>query len=242
MRLVLRCMACAVAAVALAAPGAAHAETVTVTGQGGPVPDNSAGGASFDITVPDLGRTIAPGDSVTLALVDVATLSNAALFGPYGGLVEFSATLEHVGHGQPRQAFRNVLNQDGLICVRGLNGTYTFRSGVPATLRAACGTGGASTQVDDIPPGTYRTTENDDTTDSGLSAAWSGQPVAGTWRLHLQDVNVNTGAGQFVMNDSWSWRLDVELAPPPPPPPAQPSCHLVSVTVKLLGRPIRLCI
>lgn len=235
-----RYLTCGMTAVALAAPGVAQAETLSVTGSGGAVPDNSPAGASFDITIPDQGRTIAPGDSVTLTLVDAATLSSSAIYGPYGGLVDFSATLEHVGHGPAQQAFRNVLNQDNFICIRGLNGTYTFRSGATNTLREACGTGGVSAQVDDIPPGTYRTTQNDDTTDSGLSHAWADQPAAGTWRLHLQDVNINTGSNQFVMDDSWSWRLDVELAPPPPAP--EPTCKLVRLTVTLLGRPVQVCL
>jgi hypothetical protein len=78
--------------------------------------------------------------------------------------------------------------------------------------RSQCGSGGVNTQPALIAPGTYRTTAADDTTDSGLSSAWNTQPAFGTWRLRISDTNVNTGAGQFVMNSSWSWRLDIEVA------------------------------
>jgi len=62
-----------------------------------------------------------------------------------------------------------------------------------------------------IPPGTYRTTLPDDDTDSNLSSFWNGQAVAGTWRLFISDQNVNTGPGQFVMNTTWTWQLDIEV-------------------------------
>jgi hypothetical protein len=51
----------------------------------------------------------------------------------------------------------------------------------------------------------------DDVTDSNLSSFWNGQPVAGTWRLFVSDQNVGTGAGQFVINTNWTWRLDIEV-------------------------------
>jgi hypothetical protein len=131
---------------------------------------------------------------------------------PIRGLVDFAATLEHVGQGAPRSVFTNVLNSGNFICIAGLNGTYTFRSGEPTTLRSQCGSGGIGSQPALIAPGTYRATAPDDTTDSGLSSAWNSQPAAGTWRLHISDTNVNTGTGWFVMNTSWSWRLDIEVA------------------------------
>jgi uncharacterized repeat protein (TIGR01451 family) len=201
-----------VAAAALGAGATAQAETISFTGSGGPVPDNNASGASFDIVVPDMRMIRAAGDNVTLTLVDVSTPANGWIH-PFGGLVDFSATLEHVGSGAPQSVFANVLNGGGFICVAGLNGTYTFRSGEPTTLRSQCGNGGVGTQPALIHPGTYLSTAGDDVTDSGLSAAWNGQVASGTWRLHVRDININTGANQFVLNTDWSWRLDIELEP-----------------------------
>lgn len=199
------------AMVAVAGAPSAHAATISFTGSGGAVPDGSASGASFDIAVPDSRLIRAAGNNVTLTLVGVSTPASGWIT-PFGGLVDFAATLEHVGQGAPRSVFTNVLNSGNFICVAGLNGTYTFRSGEPTTLRSQCGSGGVGSQPALVAPGTYRATAPDDTTDSGLSSAWNSQPAAGTWRLHISDTNVNTGPGQFVMNTSWSWRLDIEVA------------------------------
>jgi hypothetical protein len=152
---------------------------------------------------------------VTLTLIGVSTndlRGPGDFWFPFGGLVDFSATLEHVGRGSPRAAFANVLNTGSFICVAGLNGTYTFRSGAATTLRAQCGAGDIFNQPRVIPLGTYRTTGADDVTDTNLSSAWNAQPVAGTWRLHLSDTNVGTLAGQFVLNTTWTWRLDIQVA------------------------------
>lgn len=202
----------------LAVPGSVQAKppgkgptTLSFTGSGGAVPDGNAAGASFDIPISDR-RLIAPsGNNVTLTLIGVST---KASFRPYGGLVDFTVTLEHVGGGSPQYAFANVLNSGTFICIAGLNGTYTFRSGEPTTLRSQCGTGGVSSQPPLIPPGTYRTTAPDDVTDSNLSSAWNSQSVAGTWRLHVTDTNVNTSPGRFVLNTTWTWRLDIQVAGP----------------------------
>jgi hypothetical protein len=190
----------------------APAATISFTGSGGAVPDGNATGASFDIAIPDLRLIRATGNNVTLTLINVSTPSSNPDFAPFGGLVDFAATLEHVGHGAPRSVFANVLNSGNFICVAGLNGTYTFRSGEPTTLRSQCGSGGVLTQPRLIAPGTYRTTTPDDTTDSGLSSAWNTQPAAGTWRLRIIDTNARTDPGQFVMSSSWSWRLDIDVA------------------------------
>jgi hypothetical protein len=119
-----------------------------------------------------------------------------------------------VGFGAPQFVFDRVLNLQTFICIAGLDGTYTFRSGALTTLQSQCGTGDVASQLSQnqvIPPGTYRPTGPDDVTDSNLSSFWNGQPVAGTWRLFVSDLNVNTGAGQFVMNTDWTWRLDIEV-------------------------------
>jgi hypothetical protein len=191
--------------------GSAAAATISFTGTGGAVPDGNGAGASFDIAIPDSRLIGATGNNVTLTLVNVSTPANG-WFTPFGGLVDFATTLEHVGHGAPQVAFANVLDAATFVCLAGLDGTYTFRSGEPTTLRSQCGSGGIGNQPALIAPGTYLTTAPDDTTDSGLSSAWNGQPAAGTWRLHISDTNINTGAGQFVMNTTWTWRLDIEVA------------------------------
>ena len=139
----------------------AQAATISFTGSGGAVPDGNATGASFDIAVPDARLIRATGDNVTLTLVNVSTPARNWP-SPFGGLVDFATTLEHVGRGAPRSAFANVLNTGAFICVAGLNGTYTFRSGEPTTLRSQCGSGGVNNQPALIAPGTYRTTAPDD--------------------------------------------------------------------------------
>jgi uncharacterized repeat protein (TIGR01451 family) len=201
-----------VALAALGGAASAHAVTISANGPGGAVPDGNATGASFDISIPDTRVIGAVGNNVTLSLAGVSTPSTGWP-NPYGGLVDFAATLEHVGSGSPQVVFANVLNSGAFICAAGLNGTYTFRGGEPTTLRSQCGTTGVFTQPALIAPGTYLTTAGDDTSDSGLSAAWNGQAAAGTWRLHISDTNVGTDPNQFVMNTTWTWRLDIELQP-----------------------------
>ena len=139
------------AIVAMAGAPSAHAVTISFTGSGGAVPDGSASGASFDIAVPDSRLIRAAGNNVTLTLVGVSTLASG---GQFRGLVDFAATLEHVGQGAPRSVFTNVLNTGNFICIAGLNGTYTFRSGEPTTLRSQCGSGGGGSQPALVAPGT----------------------------------------------------------------------------------------
>ena len=72
-----------------------------------------------------------------------------------------------------------------------------------------------------LPPSSYRTWSSPPArtvrpcqttiTDSNLSSFWNGQAVAGTWRLFVSDQNVNTGPGEFVLNTTWTWRLDIEV-------------------------------
>ena len=190
------------------------AVVISFTGSGGAVPDGSATGATFDIPISDPRLIAASGNNVTLTLIGVDTTQTAGgAFTGFGGLVDFTATLEHVGFGDPQFVFDRVLNLQGLICIAGLEGTYTFQSGAPIPLQSQCAgnVGPPSPQPMVIPPGTYRATLPDDVTDSNLSSFWNGQPVAGTWRLFISDQNVNTGPGQFVMNTTWTWQLDIEV-------------------------------
>ena len=191
------------------------AAVISFTGLGGAVPDGSPTGATFDITINDPRLIAASGNNVTLTLIGVDTTQTAVgSFTGFGGLVDFTATLEHVGFGAPQFVFDSVLNPQAFICIAGLEGTYTFRSGAPTTLQSQCGTGDVPSQLSQNPvilPGTYRTTLPDDAADSNLSSFWNGQAVAGTWRLFVRDLNVGTGAGQFVMNTNWTWRLDMEV-------------------------------
>ena len=206
--------------IALLSAASAHAETITHTGTGGAVPDGDGTGVSFDIAIPDPRLIPATGNNVSLTLTDVSTPADG--WGdPFGGLVDFAVTLEHVGSGAPEPVFVNVLDQWTIICVAGLDGTYTFRSGEPNTLQAQCGNAV-------VPPGAYLATEGDDVTDSGLSSAWNGQPAAGTWRLKITDTNINTGDDQFVLDSDWTWSLDIEVEDPivsndPPATPGPPA-------------------
>jgi hypothetical protein len=207
------CIGLAILSMVVITVRSATAVVISFTGSGGAVPDGSAAGATFDILINDPRLIAASGNNVTLTLIGVDTTQAAAGNG-FGGLVDFTATLQHVGFGAPQFVFANVLNPQAFICIAGLAGSYTFRSGEPTTLQSQCGTGNVpsqGTQNKVIPPGTYRPTGPDDATDSNLSNFWNGQAVAGTWRLFVSDVNVNTGAGQFVMNTNWTWRLDIEV-------------------------------
>ena len=92
-----------------------------------------------------------------------------------------------------------------------ISGNYSFDSSAPDTLQSRCGTGGVGTQPRSIPEGRYLTTEGDDVTNSHLSSAWNGKPVAGVWRLTVIDSNVNTGRNQFVTNADWKWQLTMQV-------------------------------
>ena len=205
------CIGLAILSMVVIAVRPTSAVVISFTGSGGAVPDGSATGATFDIPISDPRLIAASGNNVTLTLIGVNTMQTA---GGSGGLVDFTATLEHMGFGAPQFVFDRVLNPQTFICIAGLNGTYTFRSGAPATLQSQCGTGDVPSQRLQnivILPGTYRTTLPDDDTDSNLSSFWNGQPVDGTWRLFVSDQNVNTFPGEFVMNTTWTWRLDIEV-------------------------------
>jgi hypothetical protein len=209
------CIGLAILSLVVIAVRPTAAVVISFTGSGGVVPDSSpevsAAGATFDIIISDPRLIAASGNNVTLTLIGVNTMQ---ISGGSAGLVDFTATLEHVDFGAPQFVFDRVLNPLTFICIAGLNGTYTFRSGAPTTLQSQCGTGDVPSQSLQnivIPPGTYRTTIPDDDTDSNLSSFWNGEPVAGTWRLFVSDLNVNNSPGVFVMNTDWTWRLDIEV-------------------------------
>jgi len=170
---------------------------LTLNGKGGAVPDGNSGGATFDIVVSDARAVATHGNNVTVTLVDVN----------HGAVVDLAARLEHVGYGPAVFIVDRVLDAATYICVAPLKGTYTFTSGESRTIQSECRT--TSTRPSVIPEGTYRTTQPDDVTNSELSKAWNGKPAAGVWRLSIADMNVNTGANQFVMNTNWSWRLEI---------------------------------
>lgn len=222
--------------IALLSAASAQAETVSYTGTGGGVPDGDGAGMSFDIAIPDSRLIPATGNNVSLTLTDVSTPADG-WGSPFGGLVDFAVTLERVGSGAPEPVFINVLDEWTIICVAGLDGTYTFRSGEPQTLQSQCGN-------EVVPPGAYLATEGDDVTDSGLSSAWNGQPAAGTWRLKITDTNINTGEDQFVLGSDWTWSLDIEVEnasslPLDPPvvvkPTPKPTCKGKEATITGAG-------
>ena len=197
------CIGLAILSMVVIAVRPTTAVVISFTGSGGVVPDGSATGATFDIPISDPRLIAASGNNVTLTLSGVnTTQTDDEVFTGFGGLVDFTATLEHVGFGAPQFVFDRVLNPQTFICIAGLEGTYTFRSGAPTTLQSQCGTDDVASQLSQnmvIPPGTYRTTLPDDDTDSNLSSFWNGQAVAGTWRLFVSDQNVGT-EDLFVMN------------------------------------------
>jgi hypothetical protein len=58
-------------------------EVDEIADTGGAVPDNTASGASFDITVPDTRPIAVAGNNVTLTLIDISTPS-VGWINPYG--------------------------------------------------------------------------------------------------------------------------------------------------------------
>jgi hypothetical protein len=173
---------------------------LSVTGKGGYVPDGSEAGATFDIVVSDPRAIAARGNNVTVTLADVT----------HGAVVDLAVRLEHVGYGPPVFVVDRVLDAATYVCVVPLRGTYTFTSAATRTIQSECRT--TSTRPSLIPEGTYRTTQPDDVTNSNLSKAWNGNPVAGVWRLSIADMNVNTAPNQAVLNTNWSWRLEIGVS------------------------------
>ncbi|MCA9169204.1 MAG: PEP-CTERM sorting domain-containing protein [Planctomycetales bacterium] len=184
------------------------ADLVTQTGVGGAVPDNTAAGATFDVTISDT-RTILPaGNNVTV------TLENFQ----HTFLTDLTLKLEHVGFGPQQLAFDRVLKTGNLGSGIDFNGTYSFNSGAATRLRDV-----ADTFTSPIPSGTYQTTLADDTTNSNLSSFWNGQTAAGTWRLFISDRGISD-----ITNTTWTWRVDVQVVPEPS---AFPLLSLVGVGV-----------
>ena len=216
------------------APAAPANEKLSLTGEGGAVPDGDRGGSTFDIVVSDPRAVAAKGNNVTVTLIGVT----------HGALGDLVARLEHPGYGPPVFLFDRVMNAGTMGCEADLRGTYVFSSAAPTTLQSQC----VPIQPTVIPEGTYMTAQPDDVTNSNLSSAWNGKPVAGLWRLSLSDndltpdanktgasnnplygnAQVNplykgenplyrekpteTGGGLPVMNRNWTWRLEIEVS------------------------------
>ena len=136
------CLGLAILSMVVIAVRPTTAVVISFTGSGGAVPDGSATGATFDIIISDPRLIAASGNNVTLTLIGVDTTQTAGgTFAGFGGLVDFTATLQHVGFLEPQVVFDRVLNPQTFICISGLAGSYTFRSGEPTTLQSQCGTG-----------------------------------------------------------------------------------------------------
>ena len=170
-------------------------------GAGGFVPENDAGGATFSLLVGQNGRI----QNVTLELLNFVR-DGTQFRPPSGGIVELRMRLTHVETGTTATIISNPLNSATFICVAGLNGNYTFDSSAATTLNAACGTGNVFNQPLVIAPGSFRPVSN-------LSTLFDGQNAAGTWNLFVSDTIINTGAGEFVTNTNWSWRLNLTVEP-----------------------------
>jgi hypothetical protein len=183
-------------------------KTVTFTGSGGAVPENVTAGADFDITVSSPDVILGTGDNVKLTLIGVNTPAEYRWPNPYGGLVNFSATLQHVGYGAPSAALSNPLDASSYICTAGLDGNYSFLSGTSATVPNGCGSGPVPSENALLAPGTY------ETADPSFSSTWNDEPVAGMWQLNVQEIDINTGAGQFLMNSTWTWKITVKVQTP----------------------------
>lgn len=188
---------CVLAASLLLAPTALDAAVISISGTGGPEPDNPGGVASaFEVVVSDPRLIAATGNNVTFTLFDIVHQLS----------VELIVQLEHVGFGAPQVAFDQVLKTDAFICFADFNGDYTFSSAAGTTLRTAC-----DPNPSVLPSGTYQTTLGDDATNSNLSSFWNGQSAAGIWRLLITDTNVGASPGSFLLNSSWTWQLDINV-------------------------------
>jgi hypothetical protein len=130
-RLAAQGYACTAAAVlgllALVTPPSAAAAVLSVTGQGGAVPDNNATGVTFDITIPPNAGTIASsGNNVTLSLIG---FTHPAAF-------DLTITLEHVGFGSAQFILDRVLNSATFTSSNNfIGGTYRFTSDATTTIQ-----------------------------------------------------------------------------------------------------------
>src|SRR5215472_2053508 len=182
-RLAAQGCACTAAAVlgllALVTPSSALGAVLSVTGQGGAVPDNNAAGITFDITIPPNSGTIAPGgNNVTLSLIGFT----------HSFVFQLTFTLHHVGFGSAQFLLDKPLNSAALTCGNNfINGTYRFTSDATTTIQDICN----GTRSSDIPPGDYIPTLPNDATDSEMSSFWNGQDVSGTWRLFIFRLRPN---------------------------------------------------
>jgi hypothetical protein len=178
-RLVAQGCACTAAAVlgllALVTPPSAA--VLSVTGQGGAVPDGNGMGVTFDITIPPNSGTIASsGNNVTLSLIGFTH--------PFA--FDLTFTLEHVGFGSAQFLLDRVLDSGSIVCGNNfIGGTYRFTSDATTTIQAICDL----SSLADLPPGDYIPTLPDDATDSEMSSFWNGQDVSGTWRLFVADTD-----------------------------------------------------
>jgi hypothetical protein len=226
-------LACGGAVVAALAPSVSEAAVVSLFGSGGAVPNGNAAGATFDIVTADASVIAANGNNVSLTLLNVV----------HNHMVDLTVTLEHVGFGGSRVVFDLVLDNGSFVCGSSMNGDYTFRSGAATTLRSACsanGTGFPSNNTVTVPSGTYLTTLGDDVTDSGMSSAWNGQQVAGTWRLFVSDSQVSADSPGNALNTNWQWRLDIQTAGPVQiPEPGTLGLALLPLAGLLLQRRVR---
>jgi hypothetical protein len=177
-------------------PAPADAITISFTGPGGAVPDNTAAGVTFDIFIVDPRVIDLAGNNDTL------TLLNAR----HQFLVDLTVELTHMGFGASQVAFDRVLTSLNTVCLSSFSGNYSFNSGASPSLRSECDTVGFGP----VTSGTYRPTLPNDSTTSPLSNFWNGQAVAGDWRLFISDQNTGSPAG-VVMNTDWSWRLDINV-------------------------------
>ena len=130
-RLVAQGGACTAAVVlgllALATPPRAAAVVLSVTGQGGAVPDGSPTGITFDITIPpNAGIIASSGNNVTLSLIG---FTHTLAF-------DLTFMLEHVGFGSAQFLLDRPLDRDTIVCFNDfIDGTYRFTSEATTTIQ-----------------------------------------------------------------------------------------------------------
>jgi MYXO-CTERM domain-containing protein len=177
-------------ALALLAAGLSHASLISLTTNGGAVPDNSVVGAAFTMN-------IVSAETISLAGNGNVILRLSGIVHNWVG--DLSFILTHVDTSTSATIFNRpgypVPNASGS---RGdINGTYAFGSGYASSFESAAVTAHAVNSS--ILPGSYAP--------EGNLNVFNGQSAGGTWRLFITDQAAGT-----TVNTTWTWTLDIQTA------------------------------
>lgn len=187
-------------ALALLAAGLSHASLLSLTQNGGAVPDNSVVGATFTTTIVSAETIALAGNgNVILSLTGIA----------HNWVGDLSFVLTHADTSTSVTIFDRpgVPDFSSLGYKANLTGAYAFGSGYAANFESAAAIANASNS--NIPSASYFP--------EGNLNLFNGQSAGGTWTLFATD----RASGDLV-NTSWTWTLQVQTAPAVAPASSTP--------------------